>query len=155
MTRDQTELLRLAHAYAVAVDRRDLGALRALFPPDGAVTSRIGDRVERYAGHGGLADLLAAVARFDVTVHDVGTQRVTLVDADRAHGEVLCAAHHVGRRAVGGAAGSGAAAGDRATDEVLHLRYDDDYRRGGDGRWRIAARELRVVAHERREVTVA
>jgi hypothetical protein len=139
MTRDQTELLRLAHAYAVAVDRRDLAALRALFLPGGTVTSRIGDRVERYAGDDGLADLLAAVARFDLTVHDVGTQRVALDGEDRARGEVLCAAHHVGA----------------GTDDLLHLRYDDDYRRDADGRWRIAARELRAVAQERRAVTVA
>jgi ketosteroid isomerase-like protein len=153
----------LVSAYAAAVDRRDLEALRALFLPDATLTVRRGGgEPEVHRGHEGLAAVIELLGAFEATLHEVSTVVIEVdaagergaVDTDgevrekapveTASGEAVCVAHHVCR-------GEGRA----AEDLVLFGRYSDRFARDEDGRWRFAARELRVLWTEKRPVRLA
>jgi len=74
----------LAARYAVAIDRRDLDALVALFVPD----VRVGrDASGRDALRASFAVSLRAIG---MSVLHVGTQVIDLADADHASGTVYC-----------------------------------------------------------------
>src|SRR4029077_4415187 len=77
-------LPQLVAPYAVAMDARDLDAVAALFVAD--------VRVGRDAhGRAALAEYLRdAVADLGVTMLNVGTQLIDVVDANRAPGLVYC-----------------------------------------------------------------
>jgi ketosteroid isomerase-like protein len=141
-------LYRLVGAYAAAVDGRDLEALRALFLADATLTVRRGEAEPQVlAGPEGLAAALEAVAAFEHTLHEVSAP-VFEVEAsgEEANGECVGVAHHVRP------AGDDGRTGD---DLVLYGRYVDRFRRGEDGTWRFAARELRVLWTEKRPVRLA
>lgn len=78
---DQIRLL--TARYALAVDSRDIGALVHLFVPD----VRVGRKIGRDALREEFETSLAAVG---VTILNVGTQVIELVDASHATGEVYC-----------------------------------------------------------------
>jgi len=78
---DQIRLL--AARYAVAVDSRDLDALVELFVPD----VRVGRQVGRDALRRDFAVSLAAVG---VTILNVGTHAISVLDDDHATGDVYC-----------------------------------------------------------------
>jgi hypothetical protein len=83
----------------------------------------------------GIASIPALLARYDQTFHFVGLHRI-VVDGDAATGDVYCDAHHrTGRR-----------------DLVMHIHYEDRYRRGADG-WRIGRRDVRVLWIDTREIS--
>jgi hypothetical protein len=83
----------------------------------------------------GIASIPALLARYDQTFHFVGLHRI-VVDGDAATGHVYCDAHHrTGRR-----------------DLVMHIHYEDRYRRGADG-WRIGRRDVRVLWIDTREIS--
>ena len=116
---DREAVRELAHRYAVAVDRKDLDAVARCFTPDCAYEGAL--------GRGTIADALRALAdafaRYERTMHLVGTQTIAL-DGDRASMETYCVAHHVlpgGRQLTVG------------------VRYLDEVQRTADG-WRIARR---------------
>jgi ketosteroid isomerase-like protein len=116
------EIRNLASRYAVAVDGRDLDALVALFVPD--------IRVGRDASGTMLVGRAALRDDFDrslralgVTILNVGTHRIELVDADHAHGNVYCKAEIQD--------------GDRWIHQAI--RYDDTYERR-DGEWLFVRR---------------
>jgi len=142
-------LERLSDAYATAVDRRDLAALRDCFLPDGRLVTVSGARPPRvYEGHEGLAEVMTELEPFAVTAHHVTTRHIVLDAEDgedggsaRARGRVACVAHHVSAAADGG-----------ASDLIFHIAYEDAYARGADGRWRISERIVRVLFSERRPV---
>lgn len=139
-TSDELALRRLADAYAVAVDRRDLAALRSCFAPDGRLVLLSGSREPReYRGHDGLAEVMTQLERFELTLHHVTTCSV-VVDEAQARGSVAGVAHHVSLLE------------DGASDLVLQMRYEDTYHRDGDGRWRFAERLAHVLFSERRAV---
>ena len=74
------EIRMLASSYAVAVDSRDLDALVALFVPD----IRVGaDAVGRDALRASFA---ASLSQVGVTILQVGTHVIDLIDADHATG---------------------------------------------------------------------
>lgn len=78
------EIRMLASRYAVAVDRRDLDALVALFVPD----VRVG---RGRSGRAALrADFEASLSAVGVTILQVGTHQIDLVDDDHATGLVYC-----------------------------------------------------------------
>lgn len=81
---DTDALTRLVAAYSRAVDRRDLGTLRALYLPEATDTHGA-------AFHGSAEDYIAYVARalqaYEATVHYV-LQTAFEIDGDRAQGEV-------------------------------------------------------------------
>ncbi len=80
------EIRQLVSRYAVAVDSRDLDTLVSLFVPD----VRVGrDAQGRDALRASLRVSLSAVG---VTILQVGTQVIDLVDRDHATGVVYCAA---------------------------------------------------------------
>ncbi|HEY2478632.1 MAG TPA: nuclear transport factor 2 family protein [Solirubrobacterales bacterium] len=156
------ELSRLVAAYASAVDRRDLAALRNLFLPDATLTVRRGDaQPEVRRGHEGLAGVIEMLGQFEATLHEVsglllewddrgedgadGEQPVGGdVSGAEARGVSVCVAHHI----TCGEGGEG-------SDVILNGRYSDVYRRDESGAFRFAARELRVLWTEKRPVRLA
>jgi hypothetical protein len=137
----------LVVAYAAAVDRRDLEALRALFLPDATLTVRRGGgEPEVHRGHEGLANVIGMLGRFEATMHEVSGLVVEWEggEAEEARGESVCVAHHVSR-----------GEGREAADLILHGSYSDRFARDERGAWRFAARELRVLWTEKRPVRLA
>ena len=114
----------LAHAYAQAVDRKDLDAVARLFTPDCVYEGRL--------GIGTIADALEALrgafARYVRTMHCMGTQVVT-VDGDRGEVETACVAYHVRPN------GNHFTVGVRYRDEVVRT----------PGGWRIRRRTVETV----------
>jgi ketosteroid isomerase-like protein len=111
----------LAARYAVAVDRRDLDALVALFVPD----VRVGrDATGRDALRSSFDESLRAIGR---SVLLVGTQVIDLVDDDHATGTVYCKGEIQD--------------GDRWIHQAIV--YDDTYRRV-DGTWYFVRRVHRL-----------
>jgi hypothetical protein len=107
--------------YAVAVDARDLDALVALFVPDVRVGTRDSGRA---ALRRSFATSLRAIG---VSVLNVGTHVIDLVDADRARGTVYCKGEIQD--------------GDRWIHQAIV--YDDEYRRV-DGAWYFERRLHRL-----------
>ena len=87
---DREAVRDLLHAYARAVDGKDLAAVAACFTADCAYEGTL--------GRGTIADALAslegAFARYDRTMHCMSTQLVE-IDGDAARAETYCVAHHV------------------------------------------------------------
>lgn len=137
----------LLAAYADAVDRRDLEALRGLFLPDATLAVRRGGGAPQvHEGHAGLAEAIATLGTFEATLHEVSSVVVELgEDGAAASGTAVCVAHHVRRREDDGD-------GREAEDLILHGRYFDRFARDEEGAWRFASRELRVLWTERRPV---
>ncbi|MGW5071906.1 nuclear transport factor 2 family protein [Rhodococcus sp. NPDC004095] len=135
----------LAGRYAVAVDDRDATALAALFTADAefvqppALTRGAGEIVT-VGGDAIVAVVLDGTAHLHATHHAVH-QSVVDVDGNTAVGRVYCQAHHLYRGR------------DGMRDNVIAIRYRDDYRRV-DNSWLIARRELVVDFAEDRTVTV-
>lgn len=139
----------LLAAYAAAVDRRDLEALRALFLPDATLAVRRGGgEPEVHRGHAGLAAVIEMLGRFEATLHEVSGLVVEWdgaeAEAKEARGESVCVAHHVTR-----------GEGREGTDLILHGRYADRFALDAEGRWRFAARELCVLWTEKRPVRLS
>jgi hypothetical protein len=111
------EIRQLASRYAVATDRRDLDALVSLFVDD----VRVGrDTYGRAALRENLATQLRGIG---VSILNVGTHPIDLLDADHATGHVYCKGEIQD--------------GDRWIHQAI--RYDDTYARR-DGRWYFVRR---------------
>jgi len=135
---DELALRRLSDEYAAAVDRRDLDALRACFAPDARLVMLSGARPPReYLGHERLASVMDELQTFALTAHHVTTCSVALGSPETGQGTVGCVAHHV--RSDG-------------SDLILHIRYEDEYRRDAGRTWRIVERVANVLFSERRAV---
>jgi len=135
---DEVVLRRLSDDYATAVDRRDVDALRACFARDGRLVMLSGARPRReYVGHEGLAAVVEELHSFVLTAHHVTTCSVALGSPGTGRGSVGCVAHHV--RSDG-------------SDLILHIRYDDEYRRDAGQAWRIVKRVANVLFSERQSV---
>ena len=145
MTTDIANALhQVAARYAAGVDRRDLGVFLSAFEPEGSlwIPSR-GPGVEPVVlrGHGELAQVIERIGRYDRTFHLLGQTALGSAAGDIARAETYCVAHHW------------LATGDLVEDTVLHIRYEDEYRRGGDGEWRLSTRRLTEDAREIRDVS--
>lgn len=137
---DELELRRLPHAYASAVDRRDVAGLLDLFLPDARLTVVRGrEASEEYRGHEEIPSLFDLLGECEATMHEVVNHHVELGE-EGATGEVSCVAHHITRRP-----------GADANDLVMYLRYCDSYARHRE-RWRFACRRLVVGWTELRRV---
>ena len=136
----EPELLALSHAYASAVDGRDVERLRAQFVEHGvlAVTA-IGDSTTIVSERSGdaLAEIVERVARFDRTEHRIGRARFAVADDGTATGRIEGEAHHH------------TTAGDGPCDWVLTIEYADQYVRTGAG-WRFVRRTVQVLGAETR-----
>ena len=112
------EIRQLASRYAVATDRRDIDALVALFVDD----VRVGrDTYGRDALRANLASQLRGIG---VSILNVGTHQIDLVDEDHATGHVYCKGEIQD--------------GERWIHQAI--RYDDTYARR-DGRWYFVRRK--------------
>jgi len=147
MAPDITQALRMAPArYAAGVDRRDLELFLSAFDPEGSLWiparggGQAGPRVLR--GHGELVQVIERIARYDRTFHLLGQTLVESAGEGVARAETYCVAHHW------------LASEDGVEDTVLYIRYEDTYRPGTDGAWRLAERRLHEDAREARDVTV-
>jgi hypothetical protein len=127
----------LAERYARAVDRRDGGAFAAVFEVDGRI--RVYNPAEaenptgETIGRAALAEIPASVgSRYTRTQHFLGQSTYEVGDGV-ATGEVYCLAHHLAPLLRGG-----------QHEYTMFIRYDDRYRLGGDGSWRILDRRVLV-----------
>jgi ketosteroid isomerase-like protein len=133
---DASALAALAYRYASAVDRRDREMLLSVFHPDAILrVIRRGtdgeERISTRTGHREVGEITELISRYDRTFHFVGNHRYE-VSGDQATGEVYCMARHL-------------ALDDRgSTDVVMFIRYHDLYRRGADGSWLVAERDVQV-----------
>jgi uncharacterized protein (TIGR02246 family) len=139
---DRQALRDLVETYATTADRRQAEATAALFTPQGRLARYDGDPSQGHLlgernGRDELARAFAHLARYAVTTHFLGQQRVEL-DGDRATGETYCLAHHVTVDDDGG-----------RTMMLMSIRYLDDYVRTEEG-WRFAQRLLAVDWTEQR-----
>jgi hypothetical protein len=135
-TEDRLALADLVARYALAVDRRDGQALRALFAPGATMVLPAvlgGDGTEQPLGD--PADLLSSLAGFEATRHTIAQQ---VVDAspdtdspDTASAVTYAEAHHLYRR------------NGELRDFAVALRYLDRFARTPGG-WRFVRRELAV-----------
>ena len=111
------QIRQLVARYAIATDRRDIDGLVALFVDD----VRVGrDTSGRVALHENLATQLRAIG---VSILNVGTHQIDLVDADHATGHVYCKAE--------------VQDGERFIQQAI--RYDDTYERR-NGQWLFVRR---------------
>jgi ketosteroid isomerase-like protein len=128
------ELRALAESYAHGADRRDPAAFLSAFHPDARLlvfTDSDDDEPRGVReGHEALGAIPDMLSRYDKTFHFLGNHRYS-VDGETATGEVYCMAHHLTNDAHG------------ATDFIMLIRYLDSYRKGADGAWRSAEREVR------------
>ena len=129
---DRLALQDLAVRYARGVDRRDRALFLRAFHPDATLIVPSGQVL---AGHDQIGHVTEAIKRYDRTFHFLGQSAYEPPDegldpAGTACGEVYCVAYHwtAGRPAW-----------------VMHIRYQDTYRRGESG-WRIATRRVVVDA---------
>jgi ketosteroid isomerase-like protein len=129
-------LRRLVDGYARAVDRGDVDGFVDLFEPDAVLQVFYGAESDgptsESRGHTRLAQIPTRVqTRYDRTFHFVGNHLCD-VEGDGATGEAYCLAHHLNRGPQGG------------TDFVMHIRYQDTYRRRPGLEWRIVHRKVLV-----------
>jgi hypothetical protein len=125
---DEWALLRLAYAYADAIDRRDGERLAQIFTEDGLINSPRGC----IAGRKQLSALPEDVQRrYLKTFHAVHNQLAT-IEGDRAHATTYGQASHL----------LDAPAGNHMCYEMV-IRYADDFVRGPSG-WQFSQRTLHV-----------
>ena len=129
---DELALRRLSALYAAGADGREAEAYADVFLPGARLqVYRLPDvdtPVSVMTGHGELARVPGMLRKtYARTFHFVG-QGLYEVDGDEATGEVYCLAHHLTVDRHGG------------TSYVMHMRYQDAYRRDGQGDWKIAER---------------
>ena len=131
------ELHDLAVRYALAVDRRDADMLVSLFTTDGAVTG-FGENPIDFRGEAGLRTMIAQLAIFQLTMHNVHNQTFEIDDAGHVSGETTCVASHI-------------LPGDGWQVMDMAIRYHNAYRQDGVA-WRFAERALEILWVETRPV---
>jgi hypothetical protein len=116
------EIRQLAAQYAVCIGRLDVPALAQLFVEDVRVAGGESGR-EAF-----VRSLSAMLAQSRISILNVGTHAIELVDADHAQGTVYCHAEMGDER------------------EWVHqlIVYEDRYERRG-GRWQFVSRKHRLV----------
>ena len=131
---DRLALRDLVDAYALAVDRRDEPAFRALWTPDARLTTHAGDGPPEgdFSGVDAIARITTLIQRYALTFHLVANHVVRPGPGPTATGEAYCIGHHLTPTDDG-----------RHDDYVMGIRYIDRYARDADGGWRFAGREVR------------
>jgi len=130
-TADRVALRDLVQAYAEGCDTRNAALLRSCFTDGATLTVHWVDRdATTMTFPAGADQIPAGLARYDLTFHVIGNHRVEL-GGDQATGSTYCFAHHV----------------TGTDDHVMAIRYEDTYRRDGDG-WKIVERHLRHLWNE-------
>jgi hypothetical protein len=138
---DRSLLQELAFRYAAAVDTCDREAFLAVFDPEGSIAAFAPDAAEPFAVQRGHAELGVVPAmmreRFHRTQHMMTNHLVDLTGGagHDATGTVYCTARHWNPDPLGG------------IDLIVVIRYEDTYRRDGEG-WRILDRRIRFLFSE-------
>ena len=131
-TRDRQLLRQLVEQYARGADERDAVLYADVFTDDAILFTGRGE----VRGRDELITIAPKLARYRVTMHLVANHYVDFGDPpDTATGAAYCIAKHVYEE-------DGV---ERCY--IMHIRYDDQYRRVGDG-WRIAHRHLTLLWDE-------
>lgn len=136
---DRLALQDLAVSYARGVDRHDRALFLRAFHPDATLIvpagPRMGGQDRILAGYDQIGEITEAIKRYDRTFHFLGQSAYEPPDdgldpQGTARGEVYCIAYHWT---------------EGKPTWIMHIRYQDVYRRGESG-WLIAARRLVVDA---------
>jgi 3-phenylpropionate/cinnamic acid dioxygenase small subunit len=126
----------LVYRYALALDGRDADALLAVFSPDAVVRVFRPDTTHPASetrGHEQIGMMVPAMtARYTKTMHAVSNPTCA-VDGNVATGSAYCVAHHL------------IADDPLPRTFVVHLRYDDEFRREEGDDWRIVHRDIRFL----------
>jgi 3-phenylpropionate/cinnamic acid dioxygenase small subunit len=130
-------LRQLCVRYAAGVDGRDLSNFLDTFAGDAEVRvyepPGTGDRPDRaMSGHSEIGLIVQRIAYYSRTIHLIGSCSFD-VDGDRASGRVDCVAHHF------------LPSPQEDIDRMMHVLYEDGYRRDVQGEWRIAERNVRIL----------
>jgi hypothetical protein len=128
------DLRDLAARYAQAADRRDTKTFVSVFHPDATLTVRrlyASESVTEWRGHRQLRAIPGALAKYPKTYHFVGQSLYDVGDG-QASGEVYCVANHLEERE------------GTETNEVLYIRYQDQYSPDADAQWKIATRHVLI-----------
>jgi hypothetical protein len=126
----------LSTQYAIGVDRRDRSYFLEAFHPDAMLlvdrsSARHPQAQRRMKGHDEIGEIIEWIAAYPKTFHMIGQSRYDVQDG-AATGEVYCQANHYAVTDQGN------------VNRVMYIRYQDEYRSLGDGRWRIGSRHVLV-----------
>lgn len=124
---DRVALRHLVETYAAGCDRRDLSLLLQVFVDGAEMHVHRPGKPSTMTAPADLERIPRGLARYDRTLHVLANHFVQL-DGDEATGDLYCSAHHL----------------TGTEDFVMHIRYEDRYRRTPDG-WRIARRDLQLL----------
>ncbi len=127
---DQDAIRDLTMRYALGVDRRDYALVASCFAPEATFAH---EGVFEAVGVPQILDRIRRIERYRVTMHTMGTQRIT-VTGDRAETETYAVAYHRGEKE------------GRDHEIVGGIRYLDTLERR-DGRWLIVRRSLSPFWH--------
>ncbi len=140
---DRAVLRNLVESYASFADAGEPERVAGLFTPDAQLIVSLtpgADPTSIRRGRAEIAAAMAALSRYWTTTHVIANVMVE-ISGDTARGQVGCVAHHIegleGQR----------------RDRVLYIRYADQYAKH-EGSWRIAQREVKVVAVENQPLQV-
>ncbi len=127
----------LQYAYASALDRRDPAALREVFHPDAVlrVFAPDADKPRTHLrGHDQLVRTVDGLReRYAKTLHVVTNPTAEILAPGAATGRAYGVSHHLLR------------GGDRPGKFVVYLVYEDEFRLGAGGNWRIGRRDVRFL----------
>jgi hypothetical protein len=142
---DRVALSDLVHRYAARIDDRQFDLAADLFTPDAELIlpdpPATLQPIHRQYGHVAISAAIAAVASTIRTQHAiVGEVYDAGPRSGVARGRVACVAHHWVRH------------DDQTRDVTWHLRYEDEYRRDADAKWRILRRVLTIDAIDTRPI---
>ena len=119
------EIRELALLYSRGVDRKDAALLRDLYTKDG--TDHHGDRFDGSA-EDYVTFLENSFPHLPYSGHHICNHLIS-VDGDTGDGEVYALAYHLYPDGKGG-----------MVEDIMAVRYIDNYRKEADGRWRFAKR---------------
>ena len=136
-------LRNLIESYANFCDAGEPDRTAALFTEDAELVVILNpgaDPTSVRRGRSEIASAMAALSRYWSTMHVIANVNQE-IDGDTARGRIGCVAHHIE-----------GPEGERR-DRVLNIRYTDEYVRT-EGTWRFKHREVRVLAVEKRPLTI-
>ena len=131
---DREAIRDLVLCYSRAIDRKDIELLRDLYTED--ATDSHGDSFD------GPADeyckfIEAALPHMTYSGHHVCNHMIS-IEGDEGNGEVYCLAYHY----FPDQANPG-----KSVEDFMCVRYIDNYRRCGDGKWRFSKRVVTYDFH--------
>jgi ketosteroid isomerase-like protein len=140
---DRAVLRNLIESYASFCDAGEPDRIAGLFTEDADLIVALNPGADPTAvrhGRAEIAGAMSSLSRYWSTMHIIANVNQE-IDGDTARGLIGCVAHHIE-----------GPEGERR-DRVLNIRYVDEYAKT-EGTWRFKRREVRVVAVEKRPLTI-